>query len=65
MNGTGKTWTSYSPDMKAEFTYEFDGYKLTVDLENGSKQTLDVALQKNQFTVSDGKEDMIFVRVGD
>jgi hypothetical protein len=62
-DGTGKTWTSYSPDYKAEFTYEFDGYKLTVDLDNGSKQSLDVDLQRNQFTISDGKEEMVFIRV--
>ena len=61
--GKGQTWTSYSPDHKAEFTYTFDGSTLTVDLDNGSKESLDVDLEHDRFTVKYDKEYMIFFKI--
>ena len=62
-DGTGRTWLETSADFKAEFTYTFDGKILSVTLYDGTVQKLDCNLDGNKFTVSDGEENMMFVRI--
>ncbi len=62
-DGTGKTWLETSSDYKAEFTYTFDGRTLTVTLQDGSVQELECKLSGDYFYVSDGEEDMKFVKI--
>ena len=62
-DGTGKTWLETSADFKADFTYSYDGNTLSVTLYDGTIQELDCELNGDRFTVSDGEENMVFVRI--
>lgn len=62
-DGTGATWTSYSPDFKAEFTYTYNGSTLTVTLDDGNTESLNIKLHGDYFTVSYEDEYMDFYKI--
>lgn len=62
-DGTGSTWIDANPEFVYTFEYNFDGKKLSVALSDGSVQELKCEFHETYFYVSDGKEDMKFVKI--
>ena len=62
-DGTGSTWIDANPELKYSFEYSFDGNYLSVTLYDGTVEDIKCEYYETYFYISDGKEDMKFVKI--